>query len=73
MNDQARQLLDEDSVTPILLEATAGDSVLMKVETQWPGRFAPDDKPPCMVTVEARPIRDEQGKIVGSVAVMRIE
>lgn len=73
MNELARQQLDEDMITPILLEATGGQPVSVAIEVTSPQRFSPVDfDAPRTVSIEARPIFDEERKIVGSIAKMRI-
>lgn len=74
MNEVAREQLDEELITPILLEATGGEPVKRSMEISSPQKFSPTEyESPRMVTIEARPIYDDERKIVGSLALMRIE
>lgn len=73
MNELAREQLDEELITPILLEATGGEPVMRCMQISSPQKFSPTDfESPRLVTIEARPIYDDDRKIVGSVAMMRL-
>lgn len=73
MNELAREQLDEELITPILLEATGGEPVIRSLQISSPQKFSPDDfDSPRMVTIEARPIHDDERNIVGSIAMMRV-
>lgn len=76
MNEKAKELLDEDAITPVLLEASSGENIQRTIDSSI-NDYSPDESEtecgaaPRMVTISARPLRDEEGKIVGSVAVVR--
>lgn len=65
MNPRASQLIDVHEITEVLLEATAGEHVSRRV--------AIDDekRTHSTVNVSAHPLKDEQNKIVGAVAVVK--
>lgn len=65
MNPRASQLVDAQEITEILLEATAGQQIQR--------RIALDDEKRShwTVNVSAHPLRDEDNKIVGALAVVR--
>lgn len=74
VNARAHELLDEDLVVPILLEASTGQDVSKVVELQN-DNYSPQELLaeviPQAVSVFARPLKDEEEKIVGSIAVVR--
>jgi len=75
MNTRAQQLLDEDLVVPILLEASTGQDVVERIQNKRLDT-SPQSEPdmiPHTVLVSAHPLRDEDSKIVGSFAVMRVD
>lgn len=61
INSRARELIDEDAVTPILYEAGTPDGEPLSVELN-------EDE---SITISARPMKDRDGLIVGSLAVVR--
>lgn len=65
MNPRAAELIDSQEITEVLLEATAGEHIQR--------RIAIDDekRTHSTVSVSAHPLRDEDNKIVGAVAVVR--
>jgi len=75
MNELAREQLDEELITAILLEATGGGPARRSIEISSPQKFSPTSEygSPRVVTIEARPIYYNERKIVGSLALMRIE
>jgi len=74
MNDLARNHLDEDLITPILLQATGGQPVSISMNVSSPQEFSPTEfDSPRTVTIDARPIFDHERKIVGSIALMRMQ
>jgi PAS domain-containing protein len=76
MNSRAQELLDEDLVVPILLEATSGRDIVESVKNERSDlspSHADTDAPPDVVLISAHPLKDEDNKIVGSIAVLRRE
>ena len=74
MNTRATELLDEASIVPILLEASTGRRLVENVEvasTDYSPQAAATTVALHMVKVSARPLTDDEGKIVGSVAMLR--
>jgi PAS domain-containing protein len=66
MNPRATELIDEQDIAPVLLEAISGECVQRRITI--------DDslRTHTTVNVNAHPLRDEENKIVGSVAVIRM-
>ncbi|MBK9142190.1 MAG: PAS domain S-box protein [Candidatus Melainabacteria bacterium] len=62
INSRARELIDENAVTPLLYEASSPEGEPLSVDIEEEERL----------TISVRPIKDSDGQIVGSLAVVRI-